>query len=77
MNQITGRVIDMIERGSLKLERINYVILDEADEMLNIGFQEAIDQILSKVPPPDKRQTLLFSATIPPWVFVCPLKNSC
>jgi ATP-dependent RNA helicase DDX21 len=63
-----GRVIDHIERGTLKLADISYVILDEADEMLNIGFQEAIEKILENAPAPDKRQTLLFSATIPPWV---------
>lgn len=63
-----GRVIDMLERKCLKLNEVQYVILDEADEMLNIGFADAVDQILASAPQPDQRQTLLFSATIPPWV---------
>ncbi|KAL6069945.1 Nucleolar RNA helicase 2 [Balamuthia mandrillaris] len=63
-----GRVKDHIERGTLRLENIEYVILDEADEMLNIGFEKDVEQILSSAPPPERRQTLLFSATIPSWV---------
>jgi len=63
-----GRVIDMLDRNCLKLSDIKYVILDEADEMLNIGFADAVDKILASAPKPEERQTLLFSATIPPWV---------
>lgn len=63
-----GRVIDMLDRNCLKLGNIQYVILDEADEMLNIGFADAVDKILAAAPKPEERQTLLFSATIPPWV---------
>lgn len=63
-----GRVIDMLDRNCLKLTDVKYVILDEADEMLNIGFADAVDKILASAPKPDERQTLLFSATIPPWV---------
>lgn len=57
-----GRVIDHIERKTLKLEKITTVILDEADEMLDMGFIEDIEKILKHIP--DKRQTMLFSATI-------------
>lgn len=59
-----GRIMDHIERGTLKLEAINTVILDEADEMLDMGFREDIESILSHVP--EERQTALFSATMPP-----------
>ncbi|PXV58109.1 ATP-dependent RNA helicase DeaD [Dysgonomonas alginatilytica] len=58
-----GRLIDLINRRTVDLENIKYVVLDEADEMLNMGFTESIDEILSKVP--DTRSMLLFSATMP------------
>ena len=58
-----GRVIDHIERENLDLIGVERVILDEADEMLEMGFREDIERILSDVP--SQRQTLLFSATIP------------
>lgn len=58
-----GRVIDHINRGTLKLDKISHLILDEADEMLNMGFVEDIEMIISKMPP--KRRMLLFSATMP------------
>jgi ATP-dependent RNA helicase DeaD len=58
-----GRVIDHINRGTLKLDRISHLILDEADEMLNMGFVEDIELVISKMPP--KRRMLLFSATMP------------
>ncbi|WP_303371345.1 DEAD/DEAH box helicase [Methanobrevibacter sp.] len=58
-----GRVIDHIERGNLDLIGIESVVLDEADEMLDMGFREDIETILKNVPL--QRQTLLFSATIP------------
>lgn len=57
-----GRVLDHIRRKTLKLGQINTVILDEADEMLDMGFQEELEGILSQLP--EKRQTLLFSATM-------------
>eukprot|EP01116_Phalansterium_solitarium_P006071 TRINITY_DN18387_c0_g1_i1.p1 TRINITY_DN18387_c0_g1~~TRINITY_DN18387_c0_g1_i1.p1 ORF type:complete len:706 (+),score=244.14 TRINITY_DN18387_c0_g1_i1:73-2190(+) len=63
-----GRIIDHIERGSLKLDSIDYVVLDEADEMLNFGFAPDIEKILGYVPADKKHQTLLFSATLPSWV---------
>jgi ATP-dependent RNA helicase DeaD len=59
-----GRLIDLIERNVVKMENITKVILDEADEMLNMGFLDSIDNILQYVPQP--RNTLLFSATMPP-----------
>jgi len=58
-----GRLIDLINRKVVKLNKVNIVVLDEADEMLNMGFQESINEILSKVP--ENRTTLLFSATMP------------
>lgn len=58
-----GRLLDLIKRKAVKLDQVKYVILDEADEMLNMGFQEAIDDILSHTPP--QRVTWLFSATMP------------
>ena len=58
-----GRVIDHIERGNLDLIGIERVVLDEADEMLEMGFREDIETILARTP--HQRQTLLFSATIP------------
>jgi ATP-dependent RNA helicase DeaD len=57
-----GRIKDHIERKTLKLESISMVILDEADEMLNMGFREDIEEILSHAPV--ERQTVLFSATM-------------
>ncbi len=59
-----GRLIDMLKRRALKLDTVDKVVLDEADEMLNMGFEESIEEILSKVP--EERNTLLFSATMPP-----------
>lgn len=57
-----GRLIDLLGRKALNLKHIRYVVLDEADEMLNMGFKDSIDKILSKTPQ-DKR-TWLFSATM-------------
>ncbi|KAJ8619005.1 hypothetical protein MRB53_015191 [Persea americana] len=61
-----GRIIDLVERGALNLSEVKFVVLDEADQMLNIGFQEAVECILSYLPA--KRQCMLFSATMPSWV---------
>ena len=58
-----GRVIDLIKRGKLKLDEVKYFVLDEADEMLNMGFIEDIEFILSETN--DDKQVLLFSATMP------------
>lgn len=58
-----GRLIDLSERGALKLGLIQYLVLDEADEMLNMGFKDDLDRILAFTP--DDKQTWLFSATMP------------
>ncbi|MDE6636724.1 MAG: DEAD/DEAH box helicase [Muribaculaceae bacterium] len=58
-----GRLIDLIKRGVVKLSEVNTVILDEADEMLNMGFIDDINEILSHVP--EERKMLMFSATMP------------
>ena len=58
-----GRVMDHMRRHTIKLDDLKIVVLDEADEMLNMGFREDIETILSQTP--EERQTLLFSATMP------------
>src|SRR5699024_2703124 len=58
-----GRVIDHLERCSLDLTDLKYLVLDEADEMLRMGFAEEVDRILSETP--QDKQTALFSATMP------------
>ena len=58
-----GRLIDLVKRKALSLEQIKYVVLDEADEMLTMGFKEELDEILSFTPA--EKQTWLFSATMP------------
>lgn len=59
-----GRILDHIERETLRLDSVRTVVLDEADEMLDMGFAEDIEAILTETP--DERQTVLFSATMPP-----------
>lgn len=59
-----GRVMDHMDRRTLKLHNLKTIILDEADEMLNMGFREDIENILNDIP--QERQTVLFSATMPP-----------
>ena len=61
-----GRIVDLLKRGSLRLERVRFLVLDEADEMLDRGFALDVERILSATPP--ERQTSLFSATTPSWV---------
>ncbi|MFQ3580104.1 MAG: DEAD/DEAH box helicase [Bacteroidales bacterium] len=58
-----GRITDLIERKKLKVDNIRYLVLDEADEMLDMGFKDDLDFILQNTP--ENRQTLLFSATMP------------
>ncbi|MDX1628868.1 MAG: DEAD/DEAH box helicase, partial [Fulvivirga sp.] len=58
-----GRLLDLIKRKAIQLDQVRYVVLDEADEMLNMGFKEDIDKILSYTQ--DERVTWLFSATMP------------
>ena len=59
-----GRVMDHMRRGTLRLQNLKMLVLDEADEMLNMGFREDVETILESVP--GERQTALFSATMPP-----------
>ncbi|MGA8328794.1 MAG: DEAD/DEAH box helicase [Mycobacterium sp.] len=59
-----GRVIDHLERGTLDVSRIDYLVLDEADEMLTMGFAEDVERILAETP--EYKQVALFSATMPP-----------
>ncbi|HYI24616.1 MAG TPA: DEAD/DEAH box helicase [Thermomicrobiales bacterium] len=59
-----GRVMDHMRRGTLKLDNLKFFVLDEADEMLDMGFIEDIEWIMQQVP--EERQTALFSATMPP-----------
>ncbi|ABO96284.1 predicted protein [Ostreococcus lucimarinus CCE9901] len=61
-----GRVQDLMNRRSLDLGEIEFVVLDEADQMLNVGFEEDVEAILQDCP--ESRQTFLFSATMPSWV---------
>jgi len=61
-----GRVMDHLEKGTLDLSALRFVVLDEADEMLNMGFAEDVEQILSGTP--EDKQVALFSATMPPQI---------
>ncbi len=58
-----GRLIDMLERGKINLSAIDFLVLDEADEMLNMGFKDDLETILQRTP--ESRRTMLFSATMP------------
>ena len=67
----TGRVLDHIERGNIDFRALKTVVLDEADQMLKLGFKEDIDRILKKIKQEcntSQLQMCLFSATIPSWV---------
>ncbi|KAI0497595.1 hypothetical protein KFK09_020826 [Dendrobium nobile] len=61
-----GRVIDLLKRGALNLSEVQFVVLDEADQMLAVGFAEDVEVILDKLP--QKRQSMMFSATMPSWI---------
>ena len=61
-----GRIIGLMKRGSLNLSEIKYVVLDEADQMLGVGFVDDIETILSRLPK--KRHSMCFSATMPSWI---------
>ncbi|KAJ3218754.1 hypothetical protein HDU67_004274 [Dinochytrium kinnereticum] len=72
-----GRLIDHVERGTLKLHNLRFVCMDEADQMLDIGFAESMEKILQQIrdqkqsmtdASPPSLQTLLFSATLPDWI---------
>jgi len=62
-----GRLVDHIERGTLSLQNVRILVLDEADRMLDMGFKPQLDRIMRAMPSaPGARQTMLFSATLPP-----------
>ncbi|KAK9678330.1 hypothetical protein RND81_11G204200 [Saponaria officinalis] len=61
-----GRIIDLVNGNSLKLGEVEFLVLDEADQMLAVGFEEDVEVILETVPK--KRQSMLFSATMPTWI---------
>ncbi|CAH2053034.1 unnamed protein product [Thlaspi arvense] len=61
-----GRIIDLMKRGALNLSEVQFVVLDEADQMLQVGFAEDVEVILEKLP--EKRQSMMFSATMPSWI---------
>ncbi|XP_008776036.2 DEAD-box ATP-dependent RNA helicase 9-like isoform X2 [Phoenix dactylifera] len=61
-----GRIIDLLKRGALNLSEVQFVVLDEADQMLAVGFDEDVEIILEKLP--SKRQSMMFSATMPGWI---------
>ena len=65
-----GRLIDLLKRGVIKMDKIQVLCLDEADEMLKQGFKEDVEQIYKYIKDnaPKKTQNLLFSATIPDWL---------
>ena len=62
-----GRLVDMLERGKVSLENCTFLVLDEADRMLDMGFEPQIRRIVEQdnMPPTGQRQTLMFSATFP------------
>lgn len=61
-----GRILDLLGRGDLRLDSLGWLVLDEADEMLNMGFIQDVERILSQAPA--ERQTTFFSATMPPLI---------
>ncbi|GAB4839477.1 hypothetical protein Ancab_029000 [Ancistrocladus abbreviatus] len=61
-----GRVIDLMKRGALSLSEVQFIVLHEANQMLNVGFEEAVEVILEKLP--QTRQRMMFSATMPNWI---------
>ncbi|MEA2531379.1 MAG: ATP-dependent helicase DeaD [Thermomicrobiales bacterium] len=61
-----GRVLDLLNQGALRLDRVRFLVLDEADEMLDRGFAPDVERIMSRAQ--SARQTALFSATVPDWV---------
>ncbi|KAK9670064.1 hypothetical protein RND81_13G174500 [Saponaria officinalis] len=61
-----GRIIDLVNGNTLKLGEVEFLVLDEADQMLAVGFEEDVEVILEKLPK--ERQSMLFSATMPSWI---------
>jgi ATP-dependent RNA helicase DDX3X len=68
-----GRLMDLLERARVSLQHIRYLALDEADRMLDMGFEPQIRKIVEQMdmPPRGERQTMLFSATFPKEIQVC------
>lgn len=68
-----GRLVDLLERAKVSLQMIRYLALDEADRMLDMGFEPQIRKIVEQMdmPPRGERQTMLFSATFPKEIQVC------
>lgn len=63
-----GRLIDLVTRGALRFDDVRHVVLDEADQMLAVGFEQDVEQLMEAMPQGEPRQMLLFSATMPHWV---------
>lgn len=63
-----GRIMDHLERGTLRLHSIKFAVLDEADEMLSMGFADDVETVFKGLPRQEERQVILFSATVPSWV---------
>ncbi|GAB4825878.1 DEAD-box ATP-dependent RNA helicase 53, mitochondrial [Ancistrocladus abbreviatus] len=61
-----GRVIDLMKRVALSLSEVQFIVPHEANQMLNVGFEEAVEVILEKLP--QNRQSMMFSATMPNWI---------
>ena len=59
-----GRILDHLNRKTLDLSKVKYLVLDEVDRMFEMGFQQDVEKIISHCPPSEKRQTLMFSATV-------------
>lgn len=72
-----GRLVDMIEKSRVSLQAVKYLALDEADRMLDMGFEPQVRKIVQKMkmPPPGRRQTMLFSATFPTEIQASSLPN--
>src|SRR6266540_1957893 len=68
-----GRLVDLLERARVSLQSVRYLALDEADRMLDMGFEPQVRRIVQQMdmPPPGVRQTMLFSATFPKEIQVC------
>jgi ATP-dependent RNA helicase RhlB len=59
-----GRLLDFMRRGILDLREVRHLVIDEADRLMDLGFWDELRNILRRLPPPDKRQSMLFSATL-------------
>ncbi|XVF16796.1 hypothetical protein REPUB_Repub10bG0063200 [Reevesia pubescens] len=68
-----GRIIDLLKRGALNLTEVQFLVIDEADQMLQVGFAEDVETILERLPV--NRQSMMFSATMPNWIKSLTLKH--